>query len=99
MPPARTVPRAPRCRSFALRGADMKALALGNRRSAVALGRGALALTLTMALILFGVGSAPQSVHATTPPSVSIAQYPLTVAVPAHPQVLFVIPNSQSVDG
>lgn len=77
----------------------MKAVAQRDRRDAVALGRGALALALTVALILFGVGSAPQSVHATTPPAVSIAQYPLTVAVPAHPQVLFVIPNSQSVDG
>lgn len=68
-------------------------------RGAFALGRGALALALTAALILLGVGSAPQNVHATTPPSVSIAQYPLTVAVPAHPQVLFAITNSESMDG
>lgn len=51
------------------------------------------------ALMLAIDGSAPSSVRAATIPTVSIAQYPLTVAVPAHPQVLFVIPNSQSVDG
>ncbi len=33
------------------------------------------------------------------PPSVQVAQYPLTAAIPAHPQVLFAVPNSQSMDG
>lgn len=40
------------------------------------------------------------SLHAqSTVTPVSLSQIPLTVAIPAHPQVLFEIPNSQSVDG
>jgi len=62
-------------------------------------GRRALALALMTGLILLGVGSAPSPVRATAPPTVSIAQYPLTVAVPAHPQVLIAMGNSESMDG
>ena len=49
------------------------------------LGRRVLALALLAALVLIGVGSSPSPVRATAPPTVSIAQYPLTVAVPARP--------------
>ncbi len=58
---------------------------------------GAAVLAVGLALLIDG--SAPPRAQAVTTPTVSIAQYPLTVAVPAHPQVMFVIPNSQSVDG
>jgi len=44
--------------------------------------------------LLTGLASA-----ATTPTPVSIAQVPLTVAVPAHPQIVLAIGNSQSMDG
>lgn len=36
---------------------------------------------------------------ATTPPSLAISQTPLTVTIPAHPQVVIAIGNSQSMDG
>lgn len=36
---------------------------------------------------------------ATTPTPVSIAQVPLTVAIPGHPQIVIAIGNSQSMDG
>ena len=62
-------------------------------------GHSALALALLAMLVLVGVGSAPSPVRATAPPTVSIAQYPLTVAVPAHPQVLIAVGNSESMDG
>ncbi|HEY7930334.1 MAG TPA: hypothetical protein VID71_09990, partial [Steroidobacteraceae bacterium] len=61
--------------------------------------RSALALVLMAVLILVGVGSVPAPVRATVTPTVSIAQYPLTVAVPAHPQVLIAVGNSESMDG
>jgi len=47
-----------------------------------------------LAGLLTGLASA-----ATTPTPVSIAQVPLTVAVPAHPQIVIAIGNSQSMDG
>ncbi|HXS26835.1 MAG TPA: PilC/PilY family type IV pilus protein [Steroidobacteraceae bacterium] len=36
---------------------------------------------------------------AAVPAAIPISQVPLTVAIPAHPQVLFALANSQSVDG
>lgn len=36
---------------------------------------------------------------ATTPTPVSIAQVPLTVAIPGHPQIVIAIGNSESMDG
>lgn len=36
---------------------------------------------------------------AAVPAAIPISQVPLTVAIPAHPQVLFAVANSQSVDG
>src|ERR1700710_310259 len=52
------------------------------------LGLGAFVLALAA-----GTGSAA------TPPSTSIAQVPLTIAVPAHPQILLALANSESMDG
>src|ERR1700710_317550 len=52
------------------------------------LGLGAFVLALAA-----GTGSAA------TPPSTSIAQVPLTIAVPAHPQILLALGNSESMDG
>ena len=34
-----------------------------------------------------------------TPPTVAISQVPMTVEIPAHPQILLAVTNSQSVDG
>jgi type IV pilus assembly protein PilY1 len=45
---------------------------------------------------LLALAAAPQAFAA--PPPVAIAQYPLTVAEPAHPQVLLAVANSQSMD-
>ena len=39
-------------------------------------------------------------VHPAAPPTpISISQLPLTIAVPSHPQILFAIGNSESMDG
>ncbi|HLI18252.1 MAG TPA: PilC/PilY family type IV pilus protein [Rhodanobacteraceae bacterium] len=58
---------------------------------------------LAAALSLGGgmLGPAPIVVvaAAATPTPLAISQVPLTVAMPAHPQVLFAIGNSQSMDG
>jgi type IV pilus assembly protein PilY1 len=35
----------------------------------------------------------------TTPTAISISQVPLTVTIPAHPQILLALANSQSMDG
>ncbi len=37
--------------------------------------------------------------HSAAAPSTSIAQVPLTIAVPAHPQIVLAIGNSESMDG
>jgi type IV pilus assembly protein PilY1 len=58
----------------------------------------AVAALLAVGAVLFLDGSATSS-RAAAIPTVPIAQYPLTVAVPAHPQVLFAMGNSQSMDG
>jgi type IV pilus assembly protein PilY1 len=39
------------------------------------------------------------SALATTPPTVAISQVPMTVEIPAHPQILLAVGNSESVDG
>src|ERR1700722_20186275 len=36
---------------------------------------------------------------ATAPPLVPISQVPMTVQIPAHPQILLAVGNSQSMDG
>ena len=37
--------------------------------------------------------------EAATPPTIPISQVPLSIAIPQHPQVLFAVGNSQSMDG
>lgn len=37
--------------------------------------------------------------HSAAAPSTSIAQVPLTIAIPAHPQILLAVGNSESMDG
>ena len=44
------------------------------------------------------LGSVPVGAGA-APAPITIAQIPLTVALPAHPQVLFAMTNSESMDG
>ena len=39
------------------------------------------------------------SALASTPPTVPISQVPMTVEIPAHPQILLAVGNSQSMDG
>ena len=48
------------------------------------------------ALLTVGIGSIAA---AAAPPMVSISNIPLTLVSPAHPQVLLMVANSQSVDG
>ena len=40
-----------------------------------------------------------RSALATAPPTVAISQVPMTVEIPAHPQILLAVGNSQSMDG
>ena len=56
----------------------------------------ALTPSIAAAITALGLTVAPPALAA---PMVQIAQYPLTVAAPAHPQVLFALANSQSMDG
>src|SRR5579859_4432406 len=52
--------------------------------------------TLATALLLgLDMGAALSA----TPPQVAISQIPLTLVIPAHPQVLLVVGNSESMDG
>ncbi|HEU0277947.1 MAG TPA: PilC/PilY family type IV pilus protein [Rhodanobacteraceae bacterium] len=57
------------------------------------------ALVAVLAVIAGGFGAAPVPAAPAPPPQLAVSQVPLTVAVPAHPQVLFAIGNSQSMDG
>lgn len=57
------------------------------------------ALLLAMAGGAFGPAPMPAAMAGTAPTPLAISQVPLTVAMPAHPQVLFAIGNSQSMDG
>lgn len=52
-----------------------------------------------LTVALSGVAYLPTAVLAATPPSLTISQTPLTVTSPVHPQVIFAIGNSQSMDG
>jgi type IV pilus assembly protein PilY1 len=56
----------------------------------------ALTPSIAAAVTALGLAVAPPAMAT---PMVQIAQYPLTVAAPAHPQVLFALANSQSMDG
>lgn len=56
-----------------------------------------LALVLALGGGVFA--PAPLFVAQAAAPSLLISQIPLTVAIPTHPQVLFAIGNSQSMDG
>jgi type IV pilus assembly protein PilY1 len=42
---------------------------------------------------------APSVLAAVTAPTVPISQTPMTVTIPAHPQIMIAVANSQSVDG
>ncbi|MBL6750111.1 MAG: pilus assembly protein PilY [Nevskia sp.] len=48
---------------------------------------------------LAGFASLYPDVALAVPPTLAIFQSPLTVAIPAHPQVLFAVGNSESMDG
>jgi type IV pilus assembly protein PilY1 len=55
---------------------------------------------ITIAVLLIGGLNLPAGVaNAATPPALPISQVPLTVVQPTHPQVLFAVGNSQSMDG
>lgn len=56
-------------------------------------------LVAVLAVTAGGFGAAPVPAAPAPPPQLAISPVPLTVAVPAHPQVLFAIGNSQSMDG
>lgn len=55
-------------------------------------------LMLALCAGVFGPAPIPEAAAATASPLL-ISQIPLTVAIPTHPQVLFAIGNSQSMDG
>ncbi|HEY6484012.1 MAG TPA: PilC/PilY family type IV pilus protein [Steroidobacteraceae bacterium] len=66
---------------------DMQLVRLNSRRAAM------IVATLLIA-VTAGTG------HSAPPPApISIAQVPLTIAVPAHPQIVLAIGNSESMDG
>jgi len=52
-----------------------------------------------LAVLLAGTAYFPTVVKAATPPQLVISQTPLSVTSPVHPQVIFAIGNSQSMDG
>jgi type IV pilus assembly protein PilY1 len=56
--------------------------------------RGAVAAALLALMLIPGAGRS-----ASTPPTTSIAQLPLTISVPSHPQIVIAIGNSESMDG
>ena len=57
-------------------------------------------LLVTALVVLAGAFGPPLTVvEAATPPTVPISQVPLTSATPTHPQVLFAMGNSESMDG
>jgi len=57
-------------------------------------------LMVTALVVLAGAFGPPVTVvEAASPPTVPISQVPLTSSLPAHPQVLFAIGNSESMDG
>lgn len=58
----------------------------------------AAAISCGAALALLGLLAAPQRAWA-VPPVLPISPYPLSVAQPAHPQVLLAVTNSESMDG
>ena len=49
--------------------------------------------------VLGGALSVGPGHSAAPPPTTQISQLPLTIAVPAHPQILFAVGNSESMDG
>lgn len=53
---------------------------------------------LRLTLFLLGAGYGAGAAFA-TPAPINISQVPLTVTIPAHPQVIIAMGNSQSVDG
>lgn len=57
------------------------------------------AMGTALAVLLVGTAYFPTVVKAATPPQLSISQTPLSVTSPIHPQVVFAIGNSQSMDG
>jgi type IV pilus assembly protein PilY1 len=56
--------------------------------------RAAAALALVASVLIGGPGHS-----ASAPAPTTISQVPLTIAIPAHPQVLFAVGNSESMDG
>ncbi len=60
--------------------------------------RRAVAFVSSAAISLLAMLAAPPVAWA-NPPIVPIAQYPLTAAIPAHPQVVIALANPESMDG
>ncbi len=60
--------------------------------------RRALAWT-TFALVWSWAWAPPVLAAAAPPPTLPISQTPMTVTIPAHPQIMLAVANSQSVDG
>lgn len=53
----------------------------------------------TLLVLLAGTPDIPAVAGTTAPPQLSISQTPLAVTSPVHPQVLFAVGNSESMDG
>src|ERR1022692_5032730 len=51
-----------------------------------------------MSLALIALVGSSSSVFAAAP-SVSISQVPMTITIPAHPQIMLAVANSESMDG
>jgi type IV pilus assembly protein PilY1 len=56
-------------------------------------------MSATAAVAAAALLASGSSVAGAGPAPITIAQIPLTVALPAHPQVLFAVTNSESMDG
>jgi type IV pilus assembly protein PilY1 len=53
----------------------------------------------TFLVTMIACGAVAPAFAAATTPTVGISQLPLTIALPANPQVVFAVTNSQSMDG
>jgi type IV pilus assembly protein PilY1 len=61
--------------------------------------RAPLVVALASASATFLWGWSSPAMAAAAAPTVSIAQVPMTITLPAHPQILLAVGNSQSMDG
>src|SRR5450631_1299960 len=86
--------RASCCKAFIARGKDSRN---AMKRSMRTLLRSRVVALLTAAGSTLLIGSPVAAVA--LPPAVPVSQVPLTITIPAHPQIMLAVANSESMDG